>query len=382
MSKALYKLPSASSAGPLWRRVRAHFIDLIKRGDLSPGDALPPHTQLCEQVGVGNETLQRALKELSRQGWLVRHPRRGTFVADPLPEARTKMIAVMTRPLFDPRLGSFDLLQARAVAEQLTRTEQDFRFYSNHLPADESVFEAEPDIVDQGLFDDVEAGRVDGLFVLGAIPPRAEAFRKLVRTRRLPVVQTSPRGQLGASVCFDMGRLFAQGGALLREQGCRDAALLRFGGNDQRDPVLSAARDEEATGGLSFTHVAVPEFSDETEAHHAIVRAWGEHGGFDGLLIADDVLAKGAATALLSLGARVPEDVYVVTHANRDSGIRYPLPMVKIEFDVDALIRTAWRLLEHAIQEGESPRGLTLLPPAEEPIHPDCAIDPVDDRDP
>jgi len=372
MAEAAYQLPPSPAAAPLWERVRAHFIEMIQRGELEPGQALPPHMELCERVGVGNETLQRALKELARQGWVTRYRRRGTFVSDPLPAARARTIAVMTRPVFDPRVGSFDLLQARALAGRLSAAGEDFRFYSNHFPADEAVFEPEADEVDPGLARDVEAGRVDGLLVLGAIPPRADGFRELVKARRLPVVQTSRYAREGARVCFDPRRFFEEAGQLLAGRGVRRPALLRFGGQTGRDPV-GASRDEARRDGrfdYETTDITVPPLTGEAEAHDAVLDAFAGDAPFDALVCADDVLAKGAATALLSLGRRVPDDVFVITQANRGSGIRYPLPFVEIAFDVDALMETAWRTLEQAIDRGEPPRGVTFLPPTELPDEP------------
>jgi len=53
----------------------------IIRGDLSAGDRLAPETRLAEEYGVSVITVQRALKELERDGLITRHRGRGTFVS-------------------------------------------------------------------------------------------------------------------------------------------------------------------------------------------------------------------------------------------------------------------------------------------------------------
>lgn len=56
----------------------------------------------------------------------------------------------------------------------------------------------------------------------------------------------------------------------------------------------------------------------------------------DAVLIGVDTLFAETAMALLTLGVRVPDEVLVVTHANKGSGMFYPFPVVKLEIDPDA----------------------------------------------
>jgi len=53
----------------------------------------------------------------------------------------------------------------------------------------------------------------------------------------------------------------------------------------------------------------------------------------DLFLFDDDILAQGALTALLSRGVRIPEDVKVVTSANRGAGPVFVKPLTRFEVD-------------------------------------------------
>lgn len=64
-------------------RVRNAILDAIVRGHLGFGDQIPPEQELCAALFVSLGTVQRALRELSMDGTLVREHGRGTFVAGP-----------------------------------------------------------------------------------------------------------------------------------------------------------------------------------------------------------------------------------------------------------------------------------------------------------
>ncbi|MBB4124328.1 FadR/GntR family transcriptional regulator [Martelella radicis] len=55
----------------------------IVRGDYQPGQALPPETQLCEQLGVSRTALREAIRGLIAKGLIETAPKRGTFIRDP-----------------------------------------------------------------------------------------------------------------------------------------------------------------------------------------------------------------------------------------------------------------------------------------------------------
>jgi GntR family transcriptional repressor for pyruvate dehydrogenase complex len=64
--------------------VTAEIIDRIKtllaRGNLKPGDRLPPERELAALLGVGRPVLRQALKALATLGVLESHVGRGTYI--------------------------------------------------------------------------------------------------------------------------------------------------------------------------------------------------------------------------------------------------------------------------------------------------------------
>lgn len=62
-------------------RIRNAILDTIVAGHLGSGDRVPPEHELCAALSVSLGTVQRALRELSLDGTLVREHGRGTFIA-------------------------------------------------------------------------------------------------------------------------------------------------------------------------------------------------------------------------------------------------------------------------------------------------------------
>ena len=75
---------SGRSASEIADSLRAR----IERGDLQPGDLLPPVRVLADELGVNRNTVVAAYRQLTQAGVIVTRGRGGTRVADPSPVAQ------------------------------------------------------------------------------------------------------------------------------------------------------------------------------------------------------------------------------------------------------------------------------------------------------
>lgn len=73
------------SPQPLYQKVKDHILGLIQEGEWLPDTCIPSENQLVEQLKVSRMTVNRALRELTEAGYLVRLQGVGTFVAHPKP---------------------------------------------------------------------------------------------------------------------------------------------------------------------------------------------------------------------------------------------------------------------------------------------------------
>lgn len=67
----------------LYVNIKKSIVDSILSGALKPGDRLPATTQMAEEYEVCHRTVQRAMSSLVKEGFVVRRPHHGSFVASP-----------------------------------------------------------------------------------------------------------------------------------------------------------------------------------------------------------------------------------------------------------------------------------------------------------
>jgi GntR family transcriptional regulator len=74
----------AANAGiqaPRYHQVYVRLRSWVRDGSYAVGSQIPTEPELCELFGVSRITVRKAISELVREGWLVRHQGKGTFVS-------------------------------------------------------------------------------------------------------------------------------------------------------------------------------------------------------------------------------------------------------------------------------------------------------------
>ena len=67
---------------PIHAQLVAYFSEEINSGRLAPDDLVPSENALANQLNISRMTVRRAFDTLVHAGLLVRHPGKGTFVAE------------------------------------------------------------------------------------------------------------------------------------------------------------------------------------------------------------------------------------------------------------------------------------------------------------
>ena len=80
-------ISTLDSAQARYRQVKEHIIKQINTGELKPLERVPSENDLVKLFGISRMTANRALKELSDDGYVDRLPGVGTFVADARPHS-------------------------------------------------------------------------------------------------------------------------------------------------------------------------------------------------------------------------------------------------------------------------------------------------------
>ena len=91
--------PAELTARPLYQQVKDYIEDRIKSGQWPPESRIPSENELVKSLGVSRMTVNRALRELTDAGYLVRLQGVGTYVA--------------------PRKPVSALLEIRSIADEI-----------------------------------------------------------------------------------------------------------------------------------------------------------------------------------------------------------------------------------------------------------------------
>lgn len=81
--KDLFASNIGSFPAPLYQRVKQMIVQQIHSGTWPPHYRIPSEAELVEQLGFSRMTINRALRELTTDGLLIRMQGVGTFVAEP-----------------------------------------------------------------------------------------------------------------------------------------------------------------------------------------------------------------------------------------------------------------------------------------------------------
>lgn len=78
---------TAEDEAPRYRRVKDFITERVLSGDWRAGERVPSENELTAQFGVSRMTVNRALRELTAEGWLTRLQGAGSFVAEQKPQS-------------------------------------------------------------------------------------------------------------------------------------------------------------------------------------------------------------------------------------------------------------------------------------------------------
>ena len=108
---------SLDSERTVYLQLMDHIKQRILSGEYKPGDKMPSVRELAMDAEVNPNTMQRALSELERLGFLYTQRTNGRYVtedAELIAAARRELAEAETRRYLD-KLGSYGLDQAEII---------------------------------------------------------------------------------------------------------------------------------------------------------------------------------------------------------------------------------------------------------------------------
>jgi len=338
-------------------RIVAELKQQIVEGALPSNHRLPTRAELTEQFGVATHTLQRALRELSHDGYVVARGKLGTFVAAHPPHLHRYALTLTSHEGSPDGWNRFyAALTGQALALNKEATPKRFCIYYD-IRGDEPTEDRDR------LLADLRARRLAGLIATIPWMLQGTALLAAAERARTPVVCLSTGPQLPGQpvVNLDTYALVDRGLEHFQAAGRRRVAVLM---SSMDEALLAHFAESAARRGLltypHWQHAVAPQ--ESRAAGHLMRLLMRTDDRPDALLVTDDHLVEPATAGLLAAGADVPGGLEVVAHCNWPFPPAAAVPVCWLGFDVRGMLRTCMEIIGQA-NAGSAPAPVTHIAP-------------------
>ena len=347
--------------------ISAQLTELAHR--LGPEARMPTIQQLCEMMGVSVVTLNRSLSELEGQNIIMRKHGVGIFVSTRLNQRTVGL--VYDRDIFASGASPFCGLLVEASRERAKDRNEKFSFYLA-VPSKEGL------PVHDDLVEDLRARKLDGVIFVGESNPEGARW---VSEQDVPVVALSYTPITKYRVCIDWCESVRLGVETLARDGCRKIGLwiplgtgLGRTGQNHSFPELNAFRAALKANKIAFDsslvwrddmlheNAELPDFGTNQEqgfraAHEVFSDKKHRENAPDGLVILDDMMARGAIVTLQQLNLQPGRDIKIITHLNKNSQVLAPFidNVSRMEIDPAEIVGALFSQLE-TLMNGDKPK--------------------------
>jgi DNA-binding transcriptional regulator YhcF (GntR family) len=300
-----------SGSEPLHVQIQRQIHESIQMHQLTPGEKLPTNFEIAQSLNVGYVTVQRAMQSLANQGLIERRKSKGTFVRQ---SVKPRIVGVFcTETVFDPMVSAFTSLLAHHLSSALHADSRDLRFY--YVPnAQVSKVKAYHD-----LWHDIDNRSLAGVIAINRMP---RELTDLARQKSFPMVGVVVDEVMSNTVWIDFPDFCRRAIAGMKKKGCRRIALIGFSTGIQNTSVEKLL-DIAAGEGLEMTAEDIigveGHLSGDWRAVGARMARNIDLSAYDGVVLADDIIAVGFTREMARQGVRVPEDIHLATLWNQDS---------------------------------------------------------------
>lgn len=330
-------------------QIAEHYRGLIRRGELRPGDRLPPARRLAAGLGIAEANVHHALGTLVREGLIVRRPRAGSIVIRQERGLRSVAFFIPWRSLM--RGEEFTRLLTRFVTDRLEQ-----------LGIDCHVLYDTPGGTGRSTLKQLAADRrIQGVIFRTIEPDELKFYQSLsVPFTGIGSVRLNNR------VSLITAELIEKMAGALRDSGCRSFGVLIP--SRIRAEMLRTLRLRAAAFGLEFRDEWLFDGTHSREAFIVDRDAFAWKGVEylnslperpEGLMLYSDDLVNGLTMAFYRYGVRVPEDYRLAIHHTRENPVLFPFECTLVQHSI-AEIADALAGQLSDLCEGKPPRNSEL----------------------
>ena len=352
---------------PLYKQLKRIIENQIKSGDKKPGDLISSEKEFCQQHGVSQITVRKAIFELVNEGVLYRIAGKGTFVAGPeqgsrgISKLKTDNIGfVISRehhPIFSNTFYSYVFAgveeEARAHGYNLI-----YQVLDEKLMFDPSTFKL------------IEERKVDGLILVGEM---SHSFISNLKAKDIPIVLVDHYIENSGldAVVTDNAKGTADMIKYLADLGHRQigflGATLEHGSFMERFEGYKAAmrknhlelNDDFVQTGLLWNGYGIMEKMFRLEKLPTAI------------FTCNDLMAIRAMAAIQDKGMKIPEDISIAGFDDIDMSEQIHPPLTTVRVQKDEMGRIGVKRLIQRIKNS-SRRAEKVVVPTELVVRKSC----------
>ena len=348
---------NAKTQVPLHERIAARLRRDLSGDKYAPGDRFASQNELARLHHTSPITAREAVATLVNEGLLERRFGSGTYVT--ARRAETFVAIVIELDISHPATSPSFLRIIQSTRRELEAAGKRTRVYIGHAAPFDVDRAYDPRITSPEFWIDLDAGRIEGLAVIGTDP---WAGYNAVAGRDIPVVNSD---ECDGVPYVDRTELVRLGAQALAARGCRTAACIEHTKSPDRHGTLDLFKDEIERCGMRTRPqwlVPAPIVHERGAGAAAFLALWQSRKEKpDGLLVLDDVLYRDLAPALLLNHIRVPRDLVVASQTCAEDPHSFVPEPIRLEIDNGALgVSVAKTLLARMRNPQAPPEGIPI----------------------
>ena len=322
----------------------------IISGELMPGSRMPTRDELAVRFGVTRMTLQRAMDQLSRDGFILARGKLGTFVADNPPHLSSYALIYYCTPDEESWPRFWTALANEAVTLERTRPITISTYYGVHGSTENDDY--------QKLLHDVRARRLAGL-IFTSMPDYLQRTPIAEDDTPQVAIMWPKAGYRIPAVYPDLASFVDRALDALAAKGRKRVAVV--GNVLWWDQMQHHFIEGAKARGMEFRPYWA-QMVEPLNAHRAVhlLMHNQQQTRPDALIIADDNLVEHSTAGLLAAGVRVPTDADVVVHCKFPWPVASILPVMRLGFDARRVMAACLETLDMQ-RRGETPPTFTSV---------------------
>lgn len=361
------KKPKFDSGVAYYRQTVGVLKEYIERNQMKHGDKLPSVRDLAKSIRISPSTLDKAMRQLQQEGLIDRQPGRGIFINDRL--STGELAVVLKTPLLSSDSWPWYPMVYALLVDALHKhtdihCQVKMHSGSGNLSLHSKNFAGTLDLLDSAVL-----CRLRGVFTFHPLFEMGSELEKA----DVPIVRIGENlydtGKY--SVCPETSQPFySKAVNYLCSTGARSVGLLwsiplhHEQPKENRGDVLLVS--ESLPRGLQCRSEWMPYIHgniDEQKGYELFMRFWQQQQGRpDAVIVADDVLCKGAMRAVLHLGLDLPRDIQLITASNRGIELPYHKSVTRLEHDTHEQVRLAVEMMAELLS-GNTPANSHITIP-------------------